>query len=192
MAKAATRTEATPTAWADMNREQRIAAITAGIAENKTANILAEELSTQHGTVRAFAKSHLPGAFGERRRKDQAAKAASAWVAPPAPRVEPEVTAPPDPTPPMVEEAPAPEGGIHLMDLAHRDCRAPLWPNVRVVNMDDYRFCGARATPGSSYCAEHSARFCPGQKAHQRAKRIGGGGIDAMDLSMPRMRRAGR
>lgn len=45
--------------------------------------------------------------------------------------------------------------GIDMRDAPRHACAWPLWPNG---SLPTFRCCGAPATPGRPYCAEHAAR----------------------------------
>lgn len=52
-----------------------------------------------------------------------------------------------------VDDEPAPEGGVSLLDIGHGQCR---WPLGNPRDVEGFRFCGAGISAGS-YCRSHAA-----------------------------------
>ena len=62
------------------------------------------------------------------------------------------------------------EGGVALLDLKPRHCRWPL-SNGNAMPVEE-RFCGARKTADSSYCAAHKAKGITPMKPREDRKRF--------------------
>ncbi|MFN3891967.1 MAG: GcrA family cell cycle regulator [Beijerinckiaceae bacterium] len=68
---------------------------------------------------------------------------------------------------PPALDLPAPIGGVPLLDLEHGMCK---WPIGDPRDIDSFRYCGADATAGQSYCRGHSALAYIPAKDRKRTK----------------------
>ena len=66
---------------------------------------------------------------------------------------------------------------VHLLNVGHGQCRAPLWPDflrsAERVDPSGHMFCGKACKEGSSFCAEHHAVFFsppPPRKKKEQSK----------------------
>ncbi len=57
------------------------------------------------------------------------------------------------PLPPEVNDIPAKNGGISLLELTEKTCRYPYGDPKK----PNFHFCGSNCLPGLPYCAEHAA-----------------------------------
>lgn len=175
-----------PTKWKEMNRAQRVAALRAGLKMGKVLSEIAADLSTRTTALQDLANAEMPGEIAEARRANRAhsetQRRANMMVRGRLPEPRPAR----EPVDVVTTWQPAAGEGVPFLELGHRDCRAPAWTEEQ-AGVGDYRFCGAGAIEGSSYCPAHHAKFYAGgqQKAPSAPRESRVRGVrEAMDEAL--------